>query len=158
MIDKNELQKFVSRAQKATYAGGGSAEEHPERSGFFELVYDKELPWFYRDSYTGHSRSGGQEIVRLNNQPVWWSGYGGGMVEDKVELSDQTFAFLKLALSQTEEGFDSLRGPHQFSDHDWKYSYSQDGDIFDYYGYEDIFYHGEKVFWHRAVGGLIVHQ
>lgn len=158
MVEKKELFDFVDRAGKATYAGGGKYEENPERPGFLELVYDKELPWYYRDSYTGHSRSGGQEVVRVNNKPVWWSGYGGGMVEGKEGMSHDTFDFLKKALSQDEEGFESLRGPHEFADGDWKYTYNQEGDIADFYGYEEISYKGEKVFWHRAVGGVLNHE
>ncbi|HIH11206.1 TPA: hypothetical protein HA241_03390 [Candidatus Woesearchaeota archaeon] len=158
MIEKKELFDFVDRAGKATYAGGGKYEEHPERHGFIELVYDKEPPWYYRDSYTGHSRSGGQEVVRVNDKPVWWSGYGGGMVEGKESMSHETFDFLKKALSQNEEDFESLRGPHEFTDGDWKYSYTQEGDITDFYGYEEITYKGEKVFWHRAVGGILNHE
>ena len=157
MIDRKELSAFIDRAMKATYAGGGKYEEHPERPGFFEMVYDKELPWYYRDSYTGHARSGGQEVVRLNDKPIWWSGYGGGMVEGKEDMSDKTFDFLKKALSTQEEGFDSLRGPHELMDGDWKYTYTQEGDITDYYGYEEIHHKGEKVFWHRAVGGILKH-
>jgi hypothetical protein len=155
MIDTQALFDFVDRAMKATYAGGGSYEEHPERPGFFELVYDQEAPWVYRDSYTGHSRSGGQEVVRLDGIPVWWSGYGGGMVAGKEDLSNQTFAFLKKALSQDEAGFDSLRGPQHFSEDEWEYTYTQEGNITDFYGYEEISYQGEKVFWHRAVGGIL---
>jgi len=158
MVNKEELFNFVDRAGKATYAGGGKTEENPERPGFFELVYDQELPWIYKDSYTGHSRSGGQELVRINDKPVWWSGYGGGMVDGKETLSRETFEFLKKALSQDEEGFDSLRGPHEFLNGEWKYLYTQEGDIFDFYGYEEIYYKGEKVFWHRAIGGILNHE
>lgn len=158
MVDKKALFDFVNRAGKATYAGGGKYEENPERPGFFELIYDKESPWYYRDSYTGHARSGGQEIVRFHDTPIWWSGYGGGMVEGKEHLSTETFEFLKKALAQDEVGFESLRGPHAFSDGEWQYSYSQDGDIFDFYGYEEILYKGEMIFWHRAVGGILRHE
>lgn len=154
MISNKQLFDFVDRAGKATYAGGGKYEEHPERPGFFELVYE-ESPLSYRDSYSGHARSGGQEIVRYENKPIWWSGYGGGMVDGKEDLSNVTFEFLKKALSQDEEGFDSLRGPHEFTDGDWKYTYTQDGDISDFYGYEVIMFKCEKVFWHRAVGGIL---
>lgn len=150
-----ELQEFIDRAGKATYAGDGKYEENPERPGFYELVYDNETPWNYRDSYTGHNRSGGQEVVRYEGKPVWWSGYGGGMIEGKEDLADETFAFLKKALKEDEKGFDSLRGPHSFLDGDWEYSYTQDGGIDDFYGYEEIKYKGKKVFWHRAVGGLL---
>lgn len=150
-----QLFDFVNRAAKATYAGGGKYEVNPERLGFFELVYDKELPWYYRDSYSGHLRSGGQEIVRLNDQPIWWSGYGGGMVEGKENMSNQAFDFLKKALSKDEEGFESLRGPHEFIEGNWKYTYTQEGDVTDFYGYEKILYKEEMIFWHRAIGGIL---
>ena len=155
LTDK-ELFEFIDRAGKATYAGGGKNEENPQRPGFFELVYS-EGKLEYRDSYTGHSRSGGQEAVRFEGKPIWWSGYGGGMVKGKENLSGETFEFLKKALSSEENGFDSLRGPHELIDGDWKYVYTQDGDITDFYGYEEIFYKGEKIFWHRAVGGILLH-
>ena len=158
MVDKTQLFEFVNRAGKATYAGGGTPEAHPEREDFFELTYDKEMPWYYKDSYTGHSRSGGQEIVRFQGKPIWWSGYGGGMVKGKESLSHEAFTFLKKALFQDEKKFESLRGPHEFSEGEWSYSYTQEGDIFDFYGYEEISYKGEKVFWHRVVGGILNHE
>ena len=87
VVDKvmtdSRLFEFIDRAGKATYAGGGKNEEKPQRPGFFELLY-REGNLEYRDSYTGHSRSGGQEVVRLNGKVVWWSGYGGGMVQGKA--------------------------------------------------------------------------
>ncbi len=157
MIDKEKLFEFIDRAGKATYAGGAKPEENPQRPGFFEMVYD-ESPYSYRDSYTGHSRSGGQEIVRLNGKPIWWSGYGGGMVEGKEGLASECFEFLKKALSCDEEEFGSLRGPHEFADGDWTYVYHQDGEVTDFYGLEEIFYKEERVFWHRAVGGILKHE
>lgn len=153
-LNKEQLFEFVDRAAKVTYAGGGEVEKNPEREGFNELVYE-EGPMVYRDSYSGHSRSGGQEIIRLNGVPIWWSGYGGGMVSGKEEMSGDTFDFLKKALSADEEGFESLRGPHEFVDGNWKYTYEQEGNIEDFYGYEEISLNGEKVFWHRAVGGIL---
>lgn len=155
-VNRKELFEFIDKAGKATYAGGGKHEKNPERSGFSELVY-REGDWEYRDSYAGYSRSGGQEVVRFTGKPVWWSGYGGGVVAGKEKLSGKTFSFLKKALSLSEKGFDSLRGPHEFTEGDWKYTYTQDGDVPDFYGYEEIYYKGEKVFWHRAVGGILIH-
>ena len=156
-FDINELRRFVGKASDSTYAGGGKYEETPQRPDFFELV-DEEGDWNYRDSYTGHSRSGGQEIVRYKGKPVWFSGYGGGMVEGREDMSNDTFEFLKKALRTSEEGFESFRGPRELVYGDWRYVYQQEGDIRDFYGYEEIHYKGEKVFWHRAVGGIIDHD
>ncbi len=53
-------------------------------------------------------------------------------------MSDQMSDFLKKALSQKVDKFGSLRGPHNFSEGDWKYTYTQEGDISGFYGYEEI--------------------
>jgi hypothetical protein len=157
-MDIQKLKDFIRAAADATYAGGGKPEENPQRPDFIELVYEDE-EFSYRDSYTGHSRSMGQEVVRYKGKPVWASGYGGGMVEGKENLSEEAFSFLKKALSAVEEGFEeSMRGPHNFEEGDWKYVYEQKGDLTDFYGYEAIYFKGEHVFFHHAIGQLIKHD
>jgi hypothetical protein len=151
------LYDFINRAGKATYAGGGERKKVPERKGFIELEHE-EGNLHYLDSYTGYFRSRGTEVVREGGIPIWSSMYGGGMVEGREELAGQTFDFLKKAMSADEEGFNSFRGPHNFSDGDWEYTYEQEGDIEEFYGYEEIQYKGEKVFWHRIIGGTIQHK
>lgn len=146
-----ELYKFLDKAGKATYAGGGK-EVEPERKDFHELEY-RDGDFYYRDSYAGHYRSRGMEIVRYEGKPVWASLYGGGMVEGRENLANQTFEFLKKAMSNEEKGFESLRGPHEFLDGDWKYSYEQSGDVYEFNGYEEIYYKDELVFFHRIIGG-----
>lgn len=155
MINPHKLYAFIDRAGKATYAGGGSSEQNPQRPGFNELVYE-ELPWVYRDSYTGFTRSGGQEIVTFEIKPVWWSGYGGGMTAGNESKASETFGFLKICLSQDEPGFSSLRGPHNFIQGNWKYTYTQGGDITDFSGLENIYFRGKLVFFHRAIGGVVI--
>lgn len=156
-MDKERLCQFINRAGKATYAGGGAFVENPEKPDFKELTYDeKELS--YRDSYTGHFRSRGMEVVRENRVPIWASLYGGGMVEGKEDLASETFSFLKKALSASEEGFQSFRGPHEFEDGDWRYTYTQEGDVEEFNGYEEIHFKGEMVFYHRIIGGNIKHK
>ena len=154
-MDK-ELFQFIKRAAKATYAGGGKYEENPERPGFNELVYT-EGEYSYRDSYTGFIRSRGMEVVRQNNKPLWSSLYGGGMVEGKAEMASQTFGFLRRAISSTETGFLSFRGPHNFKDTDWEYKYTQEGDVNEFSGYEEIYYKQSIIFFHRIIGGIIRH-
>lgn len=151
---KQQLFKFIDRAGKATYAGGGKEEANPERSGFIELTYS-EGDFSYRDSYTGYYRSRGMEVVRLQGKPAWTASYGGGMVEGKEELADKCFEFLKKAMSSDEKNFQSFRGPHSFSDSDWNYSYKQEGDVLESSGYEEIKYKGELIFFHRMIGGVI---
>lgn len=149
-----ELFSFIDRAGKSTYAGGGERLENPERKDFIELEYS-EGDFYYRDSYTGFYRSRGMEIVRFLGKPVWTSAYGGGMTEGNDHLANETFEFLKLALSQDSGGFMSFRGLESFSDGVWNYSYKQEGDVAEYSGYEEIHRDGKLVFFHRIIGGIV---
>lgn len=151
-----ELYEFIDRAGKATWAGGGE-KITPERAGFDELEYS-EGDFYYRDSYTGYTKSRGMEVVRYKDQTVWAAGYGGGMVDGKESLENECFTFLKKAMSTDEEGFQSFRGPHNFKDGDWEYSYTQEGDVLEFSGSEEIKYKGELVFYHKMIGGIINHS
>lgn len=156
-FSKEELLSFLDAAGKATYAGGGAYEKAPERPGFHELTCQNG-DFSYRDSYTGFIRSWGTEVVRYKNKPVWTSLYGGGMVEGEENIANECFTFLKKVLSTREEGFFSVRGPRLLEDGDWKHTYKQDGNYDNFSGYQEIFYKGELVFFHHAIGGLVVEK
>lgn len=149
-----ELYIFIDEAGKATYAGGGKYVE-PERLGFKELVYARG-DFSYRDSYAGFYRSRGTEVARWKDKPIWSSLYGGGMVAGQENLAPRTFDFLKKAFRQDEAGFKSFRGPHHFAEGEWEYAYTQEGDVSEFNGYEQIRYKGMLVFTHQIIGGLIV--
>lgn len=146
-----QLFDFIDKAGKATWAGGGK-EVKPERKDFHELEF-RDDDFYYRDSYAGHYRSRGMELVRYKEKPIWASLYGGGMVEGQEGLANETFKFLQKAMSTNEKGFQSFRGPHKFSDGYWQYKYEQNGDVFELNGYEEIYYKGKLVFFHRIIGG-----
>ncbi len=152
------LEKFIIEAAKNTYAAGADPVPNPERPDFYELVYFAK-DFSYRDSYTGHYRSRGMEVVRLKDLPVWSAAYGGGIVAGKEDLTTHCFQFLQKALAAKDNDpqFLSFRGPQQFQYGDWKYDYEQSGDIEEFWGYEEISYKGELIFYHRIIGGTINH-
>ena len=151
---QEELNDFLDRAGKATYAGGGKPEKNPERPGFIEYAYE-EKDFVYRDSYVGFYRSRGMEVARYQGKPVWTSMYGGGMTKGNKELANECFKFLKKALRSPRKGFISFRGPRLLQDGDWKYAYHQEGDRYEFWGYEEIFYKEKLVFFHRVIGGIV---
>ena len=151
------LNGFLGRASKSTYAGGGG-ETDSWRKGFKELEYSED-GWYYRDSYTGYLRSWGQEVVWHNDKPAWTCLYGGGMTEDHMDsvFADKTFVFLKQVLSAGDkEIIFQPRGPKKFSDGDWKYQCTFDGDISKFSGNESISYKNEVIFTHEFFGGLVI--
>lgn len=156
-LNLSDLYNFIKKASHQTWAGGGQYEEEVERMGHNELYYaDEKKGLEYRDSFAGYIRSHGSEVVRYKSKPIWTTGYRGGMVDGFDKIADNTFEFLKKAMSTKEEGFNSFRGPHELVKGDWTYKYQQEGDIKEFFGTERIFHKGEMVFYHRIIGGLIV--
>lgn len=152
-----QLNGFIGRASKATYASGGGKVES-WRKGFDELEYT-ENDWYYRDSYTGFLRSWGQEVVWLYGKPVWSCLYGGGMSESKLEgtFAEETFRFLQKVLSSGDkETAFQPRGPKLLEDGEWRYECEVGGAIEKFAGRESIRYRGEVVFTHEFFGGLVI--
>lgn len=148
------LFAFVDLAGRSTYASGKPPEKISQRPGFQEYTFEQR-DWGYRDSYTGFTRSTGQEIVTFQGEVVWSNLYCGGMTSGNEILADQTFTFLKKALSAEEASFQSLRGPRSFIEGVWKYTYIQEGSIDNFSGYEQIWHQNNLVFFHRAIGGIV---
>jgi hypothetical protein len=156
-VDAVALQSFILSAMLNTYATGQGKVDKVQRPGFIEYFY-QEGDLEYRDSYSGYLRSGGQEVIRYQGQPVWVNSYGGGMTEKymNAEFAQQTFDFLKKAMQagKTSQGF-KPRGIEVLEEGEWKYVCDWQGDVTKFKGEESIFYKGEKVFEHDFLGGLV---
>lgn len=153
----DDLKKFLHSPSNSYFNGNTKYEKKPERAGFYEITAT-DGDFSYRDSFTGHTRSRGMEIVRHKNIPVWSSLYGGGMVNGHEKLADKTFEFLKKAFNSKKPNSSSFRGPKVFKDGDWTYKYDQKGNIEEFSGYEEIKHKGKLVFYHRIIGGTIKHK
>ncbi len=153
-IDKDRLYAFIKKAGQSTYAVSGVESVAYDKNGFKELRFADD-DYSYKDTYTGFFRSRGIEIVSYKNKPVWIATYGGGMLEDDVDFAIKTFSFLKKAFLAHEVGFQTFRGPHQFEEDKWKYTYKQEGTISEFVGYEEIHFNNKLAFFHRIIGGLI---
>jgi hypothetical protein len=99
-------------------------------------------------------------VVWHKGQLLWTALYGGGMPQlhhGNKELAEETFSFLKHALSQDkdEKSF-RPRGPRQFPEGIWKYESKWGGDIKKFRGEETIFKNGMPVFTHDFLGGLFI--
>lgn len=153
-----ELQRFMSRASKATYASGGGTVNKPWRRGFNELEY-REGDWYYRDSYAGFLRSWGQEVIWYKDKPVWTCSYGGGMEPNNMDIvfANKTFSFLKKTfLAGDKQNNFQPRGPQDFQAGEWSYHCTLNGNIKKFSGHEFISRDGRIVFTHDFVGGLVI--
>lgn len=148
------LFAFIQKAGRETYAASGVESTSYAADGFKTLRFT-EGDFEYTDTYTGFYKSRGQEIVRYHDTPVWMASYGGGMTVADPDLAVQTFGFLKQAFLTEDSTFQSFRGPAHLTQGDWSYTYTQEGTIEEFSGYEEIKHKNVLVFLHRIIGGVV---
>ena len=96
-INFEELKKFITEARRKTYAGEGGSVESPLLNGSHQLEYKKDK-YFYRDIFfAGQKNFIGQEVVYLNNNPIWSMVYSGSAEPEGIT------PFLKKSLTVLSE-------------------------------------------------------
>ena len=97
-INIDELNAFIVRAKSATYVGGG---EHVEscRLGSHDLRFT-DGKWSYLDSYFGGTNFIGEEVVYLDERPVWAMNYYGYILRNDLLTATQSGQMIKASLSR----------------------------------------------------------
>lgn len=153
-----DLLEFIFKAHKNTYAAPKEVKvkfkADPILPGHKDYDY-VEKEWRYHDSYSGWFWPPGKEVVFFQGKPVWCMSYQGkakeGLTEEFVE---EIYSFLKKALMNVNEE-KPFRGPDNFSEGDFEYSFSMEGDYSYFIGKEIVKYKGEEVFFQDVMGSLI---
>ena len=151
MLSENNMDKqlvgFLIRAKQATYAGKG-AETASSRVNSHDLVY-REGEYMYYDTYLGGDKFAGEEALWISEVPYWSMNYVG-------RVTGESFSgdFLKEALLNVPED-KPFRGPDEYSNGDYTYKCSIDGDYEWFQGYEIITLKGKQIYECYFHGGLI---
>jgi hypothetical protein len=146
------LNAFIVAAKRATYAGGGERAE-PSRRGSHDLSF-AEGTFRYRDSYFGGSDFLGQEVVWMDEEPVWAMSYYGYILRSDLIDAARAGATIKAALSAMYAerrflgGFE-WTGPHGV------YRDGSSGDVDHFHGRESIEVGGVAAYALDYFGGLI---
>lgn len=148
-MKKNELRNFIFKAKLSTYASGKKSIKNNEGKREYSFSKGK---FKYVDIYYGREIDHGIEIVHLNDHPVWSMSYRGGITTTHFP-TDEVFIFLKKALSRLPEDF-PVRGSDLFCDSDFTYRNFITGNIFDFIGYEEIYFKKSIVYYKKYMGGL----
>ena len=141
------LVDFLIKAKQATYAGKG-AETASSRVKSHDLIY-REGEYMYYDTYLGGDKFAGEEALWISEIPYWSMNYVGRVTGD-----DFSGDFLKEALLRVPED-KPFRGPAEYSNGDYSYLCSIDGDYEWFQGKETISYKGNQIYECYFHGGLI---
>lgn len=145
---ENEIIDFLIRAKKATYAGNGTKEEISSRPNSQDLKY-QEGQLKYIDTYLGGEKFIGEEVVFVNDIPIWGMNYYGIEINEKFSSN-----FLKQALLNVDKDM-PYRGKSIFKDGDYTYTCNVEGNFEYFSGNETIYFQEEKVFVCCFTGGII---
>lgn len=147
------LGAFLREANLNTYANENVKKASPLRLGSSDYHFEKgDLT--YHDTYFGATKFVGEEIVYKNGKPAWGMNYYGFTVSN--EISEGLFdAILRPALMAGSGDNIPVRGPKEFINGDWKYTFNAEGDLANFTGIEEISKNGKVVCRLHCHGGFI---
>lgn len=155
MISK--IREFLIEAKLQTYANENIEKVTSSRKGSNDYEF-KNSSMTYHDTYFGGVNFIGEEIVYSNNGiPIWGMNYYGKTL-DKSLTEETMDKALKPALMKVGENIDELplRGPSEFVNNEYKYTFTTKGDLTDFEGVETIYKNNIKVYELKCSGGLII--
>ena len=151
-IDK--LTTFLKEANLNTYANKTVKRVTSLRPGSKDYHF-KKGNLTYHDTFFGATQFIGEEIVYQEKNPVWGMNYYGVALSD--EISESLFdAILRQALMSGSGDNIPVRGPKEFIQGDWKYTFKTTGALANFTGIEEISKNGEVVCRLHCHGGFIV--
>jgi len=147
-INLENLKEFLSNARKDTYAANADPVGNPRLLTSTQYEFQKGN-YFYRDIFfNGDGKFIGQEIVYYDADPIWGMNYMGNTI-GKLETN-----FLKEALLKLNE-ICRLGGVCEYEKREFKYQDQGQGNLEEFYGSEEIFSEGKKIYKLTYQGGLI---
>jgi hypothetical protein len=155
MIDSSfleTLQSFIVRAKASCYVGNG--EPAPScRLGSHDLAFQNGK-WSYLDSYFGGRDFIGEEVVYHDGQPVWSMNYYGRILLPDLITPAQAGLVIKVSLSRLYRE-DRFLGGFTWTEGEFVYFDTNDGDLTHYTGKETIVHDGKVAYELVYHGGLI---
>jgi hypothetical protein len=159
-ISKTKLIKFIAKAHKNTYAAPQEIrKKHKCKIPILKNHKDyhfKEGEFSYHDSYAGNTFAPGREVIFFKDEPIWAMAYQGQTISKYKEdfFEKKVFPFLKIALTNFDEK-NPFRGPKEFIDGDFKYTFEMMGDYTYFTAKETVVYKKEIVFFQNVMGSII---
>ena len=151
----NNLEEFLIEAKQQTYVNALVEKKPSSRlnSNDYEYVKDNMI---YHDTYFGGTKFIGEEIVYVDNTPYWGMNYYGVTLDENLgeEAMDNA---LRPALMKVGEDKSviPIRGPKEFINGEFKYSFDVIGDVNNFSGVEIVYKNNVKIYELKCTGGLI---
>jgi hypothetical protein len=155
-----QLKQFLIEAKRQTYANENVKKAASLRPFSEDYHYENEIgntKMTYHDTYFGDEKFLGEEVIYIGEgQPVWGMNYYGVALDDGLteEVMDNA---LRPALMKVGEDEDILpvRGPREFINGGYKYTFSAEGNLDYFTGVEEISKNGTVIYRLYCHSGVI---
>jgi len=152
MILLQNLQKFLVKAKKYTYASGEENKKIKEIDHSTTLIFE-EWDWKYHDNYFGWEPYGGRELVFFQDKPVYIMTYYWRVNEEVSDVGD-LYKILQEALTLIPES-NPYRWPEKYINWDYAYSNKFIWNVDNFSGEEIIEYKSEEVYKAKYIWWLV---
>ena len=150
-----DLQNFLIEAKKETYANGTAEKVNPTRRGSSDYEY-KNDKYSYHDTYFGGTDFQGQEVVyQQDDTPIWGMIYYGRTLDESLSEEAMDNALRPALMRVGEDDTIPVRGPKEFENQGYKYTFKVTGDLTNFEGEETIEKEGAKIYTLKCQGGRI---
>lgn len=149
-----ELYNFLIEAKRQTYANKNIKKQKSTRECSFDYEY-KNNEMTYHDTYFGGTKFMGEEIVYLNNNPIWGMNYYGITLDENLSENIIDNALRPSLMKVGEDDILPVRGPKEFINGEYKYSFIVNGDLDYFEGIETIYKDTIKIYELKCHGGQI---
>ncbi len=147
------IDSFLREANINTYANSEAKKTLSLRPGSKDYHFEKN-DMVYHDTYFGSTEFIGEEIIYKKDTPIWGMNYRGFTVSK--EINESLFdTILRPALMSGYGDNIPVRGPKEFINGEWKYTFNADHNLANFTGIEEISKNGEIVCRLYCHGGLI---
>lgn len=150
----NNLDKFLIEAKKQTYASETVEKVNSSRLDSKDYEYKKDN-MIYHDTYFGGTNFIGEEIVYIDNKAYWGMNYYGVTLDDTLGEEAMDRALRPALMMVGEDNVIPVRGPKEFNNGEYKYTFVVVGDLNRFNGIETIYKGSKKIYELRCNGGLV---
>lgn len=145
------LIEFLAELKKNGYSFNAK-----QRIRFFDCKFATRFQkgeYEYKNDYFGFNPCDGREIVRQNARQIYVMQHFSNIIANNIAV-EEIYVFLEKALKAVDKN--PFRGPKEYSQDRFLYTNHQEGSIEKFYGLEEIFCDGQKVYECRYHGGLLI--
>ena len=151
----DKLYEFLKDAKKQTYANENVKKIESSRNGSHDYEYSNGN-MIYHDTYFGGVRFMGEEVVYDNSDtPMWGMNYYGITLDESLSEEAIDNALRPALMLVGSDGIIPVRGPKQYINGEYKYTFDVVGNLNNFEGEEAIYKNGKRIYTLRCHGGKI---